>query len=64
MLTYSYFYYGYITGYSLWTAYSYWESVKTAYNVYNNVRHYIKPPKTIETIEMDDWDICDDIKSF
>ena len=63
-----YIYYGYITGYTLYTMHSYWELAKTSYKVYSDVSEKITGvykwvnPEEIELDIIDDtkeWDLCE-----
>lgn len=60
-----YIYYGYITGYTCYKIYEYWELAKTTYTVgsytYNTITGVYQWVKASEQIEFDDdWDMCDD----
>lgn len=63
-----YIYYGYITGYTCYKIYEYWEIVRTTYAVgtytYNTVSGIYRLVKSSDYIELDDfnneWDMCED----
>ena len=59
-----YIYYGYITGYTCYKIYEYWELAKTTYTVgsytYNTITGVYRWVNSSEQIEFDDeWDMCD-----
>ncbi len=64
-----YIYYGYITGYTCYKIYEYWELARTTYtigsytyNTLNGFYHLVKPSEEIDFNGFnDDWDMCEDI---